>query len=199
MNLLFFDCDTSDIWKRELPDDDPAQPWALHIAGELCAEDGSTLDFISLHIRAEGRMVKKAATSIHGVTTRDASKFGVSEVQALTPLVGMINQTNRVIGHSLEMKRKTIRSVLLRRRSKAIAAWDRAGLEWFCCMERSTGLCQIETKLDNDSFKWPSLDEACEILLKEERPPEHLDAWEKLKRMKRVYFELKSLGVVEDD
>lgn len=198
-NTLFFDCDTSDIWHKELAQDDIDQPWALHIAAELADDAGKTLDFFSLHIRAEGRSVKKAATNIHGVSTRDASKFGVTEQQALVPLVGLINQSHRVVSHSLEMKRNIIRSLLLRRRSRAVEAWDRAGLEWFCVMERSTTLCAIDTTLDNDQFKWPSLDEACQILLSEDPPEVHQSAWDRMSRMKRLYLELVSRGIVEDE
>lgn len=187
--LLFLDCETSGLLRRELPLEDPAQPWCVSIAAELCDGDGNALDFFSTRVRSEGRKVRDAASAIHGVTSRQADKAGVNEIVALGMLSGFAAQALYAVGHGVEFDRKVIEGVLLRK-GKDPRLLTRPGLEWRDSMLAATPFCKIvpNPPRDDGGHKWASLDEASEILLGEPRREGPHTGWDDIQRTKRLYF-----------
>lgn len=196
--LLFLDCETSDLLKRFLPLDDPAQPWVVSIAAELSTLDGTAVGFLFSRIRSNGRKVRQGAVDVHGVTSRDADKWGCDEIPALGMLSGFAAQAQRCIGHGVDFDRQVIEGVLLRRK-KDPRLLRRPGLHFIDTMTAATPFCRIEPTppRDEGGFKWPSLDEASEILLQEPPRTGLHDAWADCQRVKRLYFTLEKLGAFE--
>lgn len=196
--LLFVDLETSDLLKRDLPLDDPSQPWAVTIAAELTDLNGKTRDFFYTRIRADGRRVRDGAAAVHGISSAQAGRDGVNEIAALAMLCGFAAQANYVVGHAIDFDRKVVESLLLRLR-KDPKVWVRPGLEFICTMKTATSVCKIEPKVarDDGSYKWPSLDEACEIILNEPRREGAHDAWDDVQRAKRLFLALRSHNLIE--
>lgn len=191
--ILFVDTESSDLVKWDLPPEDPAQPWPVSIAAELVV-GGIASDFFHAHVKAEGRVVREDAAAVHGVSTRKAAKSGISEVVALGMLCGFASQARQVVGHGIDFDRKLIEGSLLRR-GKESRLWTRPGLEFICTMKAATPFCRLERQ--DGSPKWPSLDEACEILLGEPRREGAHGAWDDMKRAQRLFFWLQERGAFE--
>lgn len=195
-SILFIDCETSDLLKRDRPLDDPSQPWAVSIAAQLVIDETES-DFFHLHIKAEGRQVRAGAEAVHGISTRLAAKRGLSEVAALGVLCGLAAQAEMVVGHGIDFDRQIIEGMLLRR-GKETKLWTRPGLEFVDTMKAATPFCRIETDREDGSFKWPSLDEACTLLLNEHPRAGAHGAWDDLQRCRRLHAWLQERGAWEN-
>jgi DNA polymerase-3 subunit epsilon len=196
--ILIVDCESSDLIKRTLPLSDPAQPWCVQLAAELVSNDNQTLDFFSTHIRADGRKVRSAAQSVHGISSSAAGRSGVSEIVALGFLCGLAAQAKYVVGHGIDFDRDLITSLLMRR-GKDTKLWTRPGLESICTMKAATPVCKLvpDPPRDDGGWKWPSLDEASQIILGEPRREGAHGAWDDVCRTRRLFTALRERNLVE--
>lgn len=195
--LLIFDLETSDLLRRDLPLEDPAQPWVVSIGAQLCAMDGAVRDHFHARIRADGRQVRAGAQAVHGVSSRDAARSGVSETVALGMLIGFAAQATYCAGHGIEgFDRKVVESCLIRL-GKDTRMWTRPGLQFVDTMLLATPVCRIPSGRDDGQFKWPSLDEACEAILGEPRREGNHSAYEDCDRARRLFIALRERNVVE--
>ncbi len=194
--ILFVDCETSDLLKRDLPLDDPSQPWCVSIAAVLTVPGRRDQDF-HLPIRAEGRKIRIGAEKVHGVSSREAAMHGVPEVAVLSVLCWLAAQAECVVGHGIDFDRDVITSILLRR-GKSSKLWTRPGLTFHDTMKLATPFCRIPSVFDDGGFKWPSLDEACSILLGEPPREGGHAAADDLARTRRVWAWLQDHNAVEE-
>lgn len=201
MTLLFVDCETSGLFKKNLPMDSDQQPWVISLAAELCDDQGRQLASINTGIRANGRKITDGAQKVHGVSSALAGRTGVSELAALGVLCGresLASQARYVVGHGVSFDRDVITSVLARNGRDA-TTWVRPGLTFQDTMTAATAFCKLPSDLDDGSYKWASLDEACEILLSEPPRTGPHNAWDDLQRCKLLFFWLRSRGAFETE
>lgn len=199
MTLLFVDTETSGLIKKHLPVDSDQQPWVVSLAAELCDDAGRQIACINTGIRAAGRRIEAEASAVHGVSSAAAGRTGVSELAALGILCGkesFASQARYVIGHGISFDRLVITSVLARNGRDA-TAWSRPGLTFIDTMLATAPFCKLPSDREDGSYKWPSLDEACEILLNEPHRAGPHNAWDDLQRAKRLFFWLRSRGALE--
>lgn len=197
--LLFLDTETSGLLKRNLPLESPEQPWIVSIAAQLCDNSGNELAAFRSGIRAHGRSISDGAKAVHGISTREAGKGGVAEKSALRILCGRESfaaQARFVIGHGLDFDRDVIAGSLLRNGWDA-AVWLRPGLSFINTMTSAAPFCKLPSDHDSGSYKWPSLDHACELLLGEPPRVGRHDAWDDLNRCSRLFFWLRDRGTFE--
>jgi DNA polymerase III epsilon subunit-like protein len=199
MSHLFLDCETSGLLRRDLPHEAPEQPWIVSIAAELCDPTGNRIAALDTQIRANGRAITAGAEAVHGVSNRAAGRAGISEIAALAVICGkesFVGQAAAIVGHNVSFDVEVIECVLARngRESSAI---KRPGLSTICTMRAATAFCKLPPKEGRDGFKWPSLDEACSILLGEPPREGFHGAWADMQRAKRLYFKLRELGAFE--
>jgi DNA polymerase III epsilon subunit-like protein len=166
------------------------------VAADLCDNDGSSRDFMFTRIRSDGRMIKDGARDVHGITSRQAGRDGVSETAALGVLIGFAAQASMVLGHGVSFDRQVIEGLLLRR-GKDARMWVRPGLQFIDTMTAATPVCRLPSGRDDGQFKWPSLDVACETILHEQPRSGHHSAWDDCQRTKRLYLALRSMNVLE--
>lgn len=198
--LLFIDCETSGLIKRNLPLDSDQQPWVISLAAELTDENGRQLACINTGIRASGRTIAEEARRVHGVSSAKASRTGVSELAALGVLCGresLASQARYVIGHGIGFDRDVITSVLARNGREA-TTWVRPGLEFRDTMTTAAAFCRLPSEHDSGGYRWPKLREALSILLGEELQTGAHDAWSDLQGAKRLYFWLTERGAYEE-
>ncbi|MDB5584842.1 MAG: hypothetical protein JWR80_10018 [Bradyrhizobium sp.] len=197
--LLFIDVETSGLIKRNVPLDSDQQPWVISLAAELTDDSGRQLACINTGIRAGGRKITPGAQQVHGVSSAQASRSGVSELAALGVLCGresFASQARYVIGHGVSFDRDIITSVLARNGRDA-TTWVRPGLQFVDTMLASTPFCKIPSDHEAGSYKWPSLDQACELLLNEPPRTGPHNAFDDLQRCKLLFFWLRSRGALE--
>lgn len=199
MTLLFCDVETSGLFKKNLPMDSDQQPWVVSLAAELTDAKGRQLACISTGIRANGRRISPGASAIHGVSSALAGRSGVSELAALGVLCGresLASQARYCIGHGISFDRDVITSVLARNGRDA-TTWVRPGLTFVDTMTTAAPFCKLPSDHESGSYKWPSLDDACEILLNEPPRTGHHNAWDDVQRCKLLFFWLRSRGALE--
>lgn len=194
--FLAVDVESSDLIKRDLPLSDASQPWAVGIAAQLFGEDGKPVDFFCTKIRGDGRQIRPGAEKVHGISSRAAGRGGISEVAALGMLCGLAAQASYLIGHNVEFDRQVIEGLLIRL-GKDTKLWVRPGLQSVCTMLASVALCRLPSGREDGQFKYPSLDEACEILLGESRREGHHAAWDDCDRARRVFLVLRERNCLE--
>lgn len=197
--LLMVDVETSGLIKKNLPLESPEQPWLVWIAAQLCDNEGRELAAIRTRIRANGRSIPDDARAVHGISTRDAGKGGIAEKSALRVLCGhesLVSQARIVAGHGIGFDKSVITGSIIRN-GWDTSVWTRPGLQFIDTMQAATPFCKLTSAHDSGGYRWPSLDEACEILLNEPPRVGAHDAWQDLHRAKRLYFHLRSLGTFE--
>lgn len=195
--LLIVDSETSDLLKPDLPLGDPGQPWVVSLAAQLCAMDGTVRDFFHVRIRADGRQVRPGAHAVHGISSREAARSGVSEVTAFGMLIGFAAQATYAVGHGIDgFDRRVVESGLISL-GKDTAMWTRPGLQFIDTMLVAVPVCQIPSGRDDGQFKWPSLDEASEIILNEPRREGAHSAWDDCDRARRLFLALRERNCVE--
>lgn len=197
--FLIVDIESSGLLMKDRPLSDPQQPWIVSCAAELVSAEGKTLDFFHRRVKADGRKIKDDAAKVHGISSRQAATFGASEIVVLGMLSSMVADARYVIGHGLKLFDKMVIEGVLIRRGKDARLFERPGLEFLDTMETATAFCKIEPKpaFESNQYKWPSLDEACQIILGEEPREGPHDAWEDCQRTKRLFFALKERNAFE--
>ena len=199
--LLFIDVETSGLLRRDLPPDDPGQPWVISLAAELCDVDGNQLAIINTAIRANGRTISEGARAVHGVSSRDAGHTGISELAALAVLCGresFVSQATHLIGHNIDFDVGVIEGVLLRCGREA-SALRRPGLQTACTMKAATPFCKIAPAKprDDGSYKWPSMNECRTMLLGKPANDGLHGALQDMLDAKELYFWLRERGAFE--
>jgi len=196
MTALLIDLETSDLLRDDLPLDDASQPWIVAVAAELSTDDGAALDFVSLRIKADGRSIRAGAQAVHGISTRQASRSGVSEIAALAILCDLAAQADCMIGFGVGFDRKVVESALLRRR-KDPRMWVRPGIQVVDLIPACAALCRIPSDHPSGSYRWPSLDVACETILGLKPRQGIHTAHEDLTRAKLLWLHLTARGALE--
>jgi hypothetical protein len=194
---MFINCVTSDLLKKDRSLADDSQPWCVWVCG-LLEVPGRYPQCFSLAVKAEGRKVRAGAEAVHGLSSRDAAKHGVSEVVVLGDVCGLAAQAECVVGHGIDFDKDVITSLLMRR-DKSTKLWVRPGLRFFDTMALATPFCRLPRAVNEDgSFKWPSLREASEILLKETVEEGPHDPMNDLERVRRLWGWLVANNAVAD-
>lgn len=197
--FLFVSIRTSGLIKKNLPLEDASQPWVVSVAAELTSGEGAQIASINTGIRAGDRKVSDGAQKIHGISSQLASRTGVSELAALGVLCGresLASQARYVVGHGLDFDRDVITSVLARNGRDA-KTWTRPGLQFVDTMTAAAPFCKLTSEHESGSYRWPSLDDACRILIGEEPRSGAHDAWNDLRRCKALFFWLRERGAFD--
>lgn len=197
--LLFVRAETSGLLRRNLNLADPAQPWIVALAAELVDFDGRSLAGFHTQIRADGRSITSGAANVHGITTRQAGREGISEVIALGMLVGMsaqIGHGGAIVAHHARFVRDVVTSILIRRDRKT-DTWIRPGLAQICTAEASAPFVRAERGAEDDDERSPSLDEAVQAVCGLPARTNTRSVVEDLARVKQVYAELVKRRAIE--
>lgn len=206
-NLLFIDMETSSLWRDKLSLDDSQQPWAVSVAFALCHSDGDMQNFGRLIVKPEGRVIQEKAGAVHGITTREASQFGIPEARMLGLFSDLLKTMPldswiRVVSYGT-FDPKVLSSLFARfavSQGKPSNAYDRLWLarpfvEFIDLMQPwCQQLCKLPPAAEGMDYKWPTLDEsAVHILGREPRGSRH-DAWQDMLILRDLYLALRERG-----
>ncbi|BCH33259.1 hypothetical protein MesoLjLc_51890 [Mesorhizobium sp. L-8-10] len=211
--VMFIDTETSGLYRKDLSIDDPGQPWAMSIAAALCNDAEELINFFSFVIKADGRTAKENAVNVHGISARATSQIGIPEPRALGALTDMLKTAPMDVALKVvtfgDFDGKILSSLFARfaiSQNKPSNTYDRLWLRRPLTefVNLQVPVCQMACKLPSEfegggDYKWPSLDEACEIMLGMAPRPGRHDAWEDLCRLKALYFECVKRGYIETE
>lgn len=204
-DLLFLDVETSGLYREDLSIDDPGQPWALQVAAALCNRAGVMTNFFCHLIAADGRRSKENALKIHGISPRMAAQLGVPEQRVFGVLIDMLKTGSVETAVSVitwsNFDPRVIASLLGRfaiSLGKPSSTFDKMWLnrplvQWIDLM---APYAQMACKLTGEyqDYKYPTLDEAMEIILGRPRREGEHDAWTDLMITKDIFFKLMERG-----
>jgi DNA polymerase III epsilon subunit-like protein len=204
MSFLTIDLETSGLIRKDLPLSDPVQPWAVSIAADLADNDGNSLGFFSLLIKPDGRKIQANAEKVHGISSRDAEIWGIKENAPLVVLQDLAGKAEFIV--SFGDFDKLVITSLFARMEKALSKpegtygrkWARPGLQFVDVQKPAAqAVCKLPSEFEDGDYKWPSLDEACSIILGEAPRDGAHTAWDDLQRTKRLYLALRDQGHFE--
>ncbi len=198
--ILVIKTATSSLVKPSLSLEDPAQPWAAAIAAELIDREGRSHGFMKTRILGRGRQIHPDATKVHGISSRDAQKSGMDETDAVAYLNGLARQSTCAVSYSIDFDRDVIQGVLLRARDEArLRVWTRSNYKFISLRNACTAICRLKPikPRDDGGFRWPSLDDACQIMLGWPRLLGVRDLWTDCMRVKALFLLLAERGAFE--
>ena len=180
---LFFDVETSGFINKKLAVDDPKQAWILQLAFIVSDKEKIYTEFSSL-ITANGRSCHPAAQKIHGISTEDCNKGGMSEQTLLAPILHAFYATDTLVAHNITFDIELIDHLLKRCGNKWTGLFDK---KMFCTMKSSTNLRRLTGRYGK--FKWPKLTELYKFLFDEELVGAHA-AMTDVRATRRCYYRL---------
>jgi DNA polymerase III epsilon subunit-like protein len=186
---LFFDVETSGFINKKLSASDPKQAWCMQLAFILSDQDRIFTEFSSL-ITSEGRTCNPHAQKVHGISTAECNRGGISEDNLLNIIIHGFFTADILVAHNYSFDIEMIDQFIRRSNTK----W--AGLKqipFFCTMKETTALCKLPQPKYPGKFKWPKLEELYKFLFDEKLVGTH-DALADVRATRRCYYKLKDIG-----
>jgi DNA polymerase-3 subunit epsilon len=157
---MFFDTETTDWWKFDLPPTDTSQPHMMQVAAVLESDEGRVVSAVSAlvsqrdwpgqtRVRVDPRVVE-----LCGVTDDMVDRFGHHPQSVWNTLARMVSQSREIVAHNIEFD-----IGVLRRTAVALGTpMLELPLHRFCTMRESTDIVGIRRQ--SGQLKWPKLAEA---------------------------------------
>ena len=189
--ILFFDTETSDFIKKDLPANDPKQAWVVQI-GALLATPEKTIDSLNTIIQANGRSINHYAEEVHKISVFKADEEGIPELEAAEKFGLLLRQADLVVGHNFDFDWKYAVH-LLERNMDDLSDEARSAfyldLPNHCTMKDKNVVkfCGLKNKVGR--AKWPKLIELHEILFEKGFDGAH-DAFADITATRDCFFEL---------
>ncbi len=191
--ILFFDTETTGFYKDRLPFDHPDQPRLVQFAAQLTDEDGEMVSQVSLIVNPE-MDIPKAASDVHGVSTKLAAQVGVTQNSALGLFCFLASRASFVVAHNIKFD-VGVMSCAAARKGGPMPHFDE-----ICTMEEASphiNLPPTERMIAAgiNKPKSPKLEECTQHFFGEPLDGAH-DALIDVQACARVYFHLKSKDLI---
>jgi len=178
---LFFDTETSGLYKFKLPYSDPSQPWVVQL-GMILSDRDFIYHEVNIIIRADGRSIEPSAEAVHCISAEIADKVGLKEFIALQLFTDLSHKANKLICHNFEFDYNMMNAMFARASLGFIPIESQ-----YCTMKSSTDLCKLPGKYGK--YKWPKLQELHQFLFNKGFEDAH-DALADVRATRRCYYEM---------
>ena len=188
--FLFFDTETTGLpkdWQAPLDGSDN-WPRLVQLAWLISDENGKEVSGNNLIIKPEGFIIPDEASAVHGITTEQAEREGISLDEVLSQFGEALTKTKVLVAHNIRFDEKIMGAEFIRENIKS----NLLDLRRICTMQESTNYCQIKNEF---GYKWPKLIELHQKLFEEDFADAH-DALADVKACARCFFELMKRGVI---
>ncbi len=186
---LFFDTETSGLWRDNLDPQDPSQPHLLQLSAELVSwngRDARTEATMSAIIKPDGWSIEPQAYEVHGISERRAYRIGLPLNVALSYFANMVRHVDgAIVNHHVHFDRAVVTAAIWRA-GYADLWWRKLGNQFFCTMEATAAICALPGVIPGEP-KYPTLDEAHARLVPEIPFHSRHDSWDDLQAAKRIY------------
>lgn len=190
--ILFFDTETTGFFQDRLTVDDPAQPYIVQLAAQLCDDEGEAIAGFSFIVNS-GVDIPAQASAVHGITTEKAAELGVTPEFALAAFQHLYQRADVVSAHNIKFDKGVMEAAIARQYERVMPL--RKAL--YCTMEAATPIINLpptERMLAAGITrpKPPKLEECIRHFFAEDLDGAH-DAMVDVNACRRVYFHLKTL------
>lgn len=144
---LFFDCETTGLPARHVPDDHPSQPHIIQLAAILADKNLNELACLNVLIEPEGWAIPPEVASLTGITTEKAERGGIPIKRALQAFLPLWQKADGRVAHNEAFDARMMRIELLRQQAAGFVpvglceAWD-GGMR-YCTMEAATPIVNL--------------------------------------------------------
>lgn len=194
---LFVDTETTGkyCWGRRI--DDIRQPYIVQLAAVLFDDNHRERSSFCTLIKPRGDStealeweVSPDVEAIHGISTLDCLRYGLSISTALDVLGAIAVKATCVIAHNVDFDASVILTQFARENRKSPPAFERKNL--YCTMKASTSHVRIPGNYGD--FKWPKLSEAYRYFFHKDLSKAH-DAMADVRACADIYFALQAREV----
>lgn len=189
MTVLVFDVETSGLMDYTAPEKLDAQPHIVRLTLGVY-EDGELDSVHSFRARPEGYTISEAASSVNGITQRDAAQRGISIKSNLSVLCQAVKTAKVCASYGLETFDGPMVRIELQRLG-IFGPFPAPGCESFCVKRAATPICKVPD--EEGGYRAPSLETASLTILK--RPITSRNAMDRLNAVADLYFELRRRGL----
>lgn len=194
---LFFDTETSDMYKWKLPPKDKSQPWIVQ-AGMILSTKDVIYAEANFVIQPVNREISIDAERVHNISIETAKQVGVPEEIMMRVFLAFAMSCDRIVCHNIDFDISMLRSVWLRNEKVKWGSFKShiKPKEMFCTMKETTDLCKLPGW--RGEFKWPKLQELHEHLFNEPFIGAH-DAMYDVRATRKCYYKLMELEDKDED
>lgn len=190
--ILFFDTETTGFFNARLPLDDPAQPYIVQLAAQLCEDDGAVVSSMNFIID-NGVEIPERAAAVHGITADRAAQFGMPPKLAMEAFSYLYAQADLLAAHNIKFDMGLVRVATAR----LAYGLSPAPKTLFCTMEAATPVVNLPPteRMLAAGFtkpKPPKLEECIQHFFGEPLDGAH-DAMIDVAACRRVFLHLKTL------
>jgi DNA polymerase-3 subunit epsilon len=167
-SILFFDTETSGLWKDALDARHPSQPHLVQLSTKVvrCA-DRKIMGRATWLVRPEGWSIEPEAQAVHHISEADCYAYGLPLANVLLQLQAACRTAELAVAHHVQFDRAVILSAIGRTNTPTIW-WDRMANSFGCTMERATDIVRMPGNFG--THKFPKLEEAMDWFFPAEAP-----------------------------
>ena len=183
---LFFDTETSDMYKFKKPYSDFTQPWIVQL-GFILSERDSIFQEGNLLISAGERKISSGAEAVHCISVESTNKGGLKQDEVLKLFESLILRADILVCHNTAFDMKVVLSNAYKIYSDEALLRLTTSSYQYCTMLNGTHVCKLPGRYGK--YKWPKLQELHKFLFGEEFKDAH-DALADVRACRRCYYEM---------
>ena len=183
---LFFDTETSDMYKFKKPHNDPSQPWIVQL-GFILSERDAIYQEGNILIKTDDRKIEPGAEQVHHISKKISERAGIDEQLALELFAHLLLKADILVAHNISFDTRVIRASAYKFYDEVLMNILKGPDGHFCTMMRGTSLCNLPGRYGRP--KWPKLQELHLHLFGEEFKDAH-DALGDVRATRRCYYEM---------
>jgi DNA polymerase III subunit epsilon len=184
--ILFFDTETSGLWRRDLPEDHQDQPHLVSLAAQLC-DDEKVIHQISLVFSPQHFIIPKEASDVHGIPQDYALKVGIHSNIGLEMFTDMLSKCDTLIAHNTAFDLQIIERSLKFHNVNFVKP-----RKIYCTMMMAKDVLQLPGEYGD--YKYPKLQETFEHFFHGGKQEYH-DALLDVTLCREIYFHMLRQGV----
>lgn len=159
MLACLYDTETTGIYDFRAPANAEHQPDVLQLAAILCDEERIYSAFnVFIHAETE---IPEEAYAVHRIDRKMTEKVGISRLRACQLLDAYLAKADVIVGHNIDFDVNIMMSAMMREGGKG----HNLKKPRFCTMKSAVDHCKLPNPKRPGSYKWPSLQEAYQILV----------------------------------
>ena len=159
MLACLFDTETTGIYNYRAPASDPSQPDVVQLCAMLCDEE-RVYSAVNLFVHGDTD-IPEDAYKVHRIDRALTARVGVTRIRACQVLDSFARKADVLVGHNIEFDINIMMAATLREGGKGEALKKPR----FCTMKEAVQHCKLPNPNRPGQFKWPTLQEAYQILI----------------------------------